>query len=77
VSGSGAGTFVSDVSVTPLRQDVGFQKRRRRLTSNWGAAATHILSCWRRKWLAPDVVAGAGLANNLLEIKRLDKPEAI
>src|SRR5262245_21706277 len=77
VSGPGPGSFVSDVSVTPLRQDVGFQKRRSRLTSNWGAAATHILSGWRRIWLAPGVVAGAGLANNLLEIKRLDKPEAI
>src|SRR5262252_7002153 len=27
VSGSGPCDFVSDVSVTPLRQDVGFQKR--------------------------------------------------
>jgi hypothetical protein len=75
--GPGPGYLVSDVSVNTLRQDVGFQKRRRRITSNCGAAATHILSCWRRKWLAPGVVAGAGLANNLLEIKRLDKPEAI
>src|SRR5262245_12475408 len=77
VSGPGASYFVSDVSVNTLRQDVGFQKRNRRITSNCGASATHILSCWRRKWLAPGVVAGAGLANNLLEIKRLDKLEAI
>jgi hypothetical protein len=77
VSGPGPGSLVSDVSVTTLRQDVGFQKRRMRLTSNCGAAATHILSCRRRRWLAPGVVAGAGLANNLLEIKRLDKLEAI
>jgi hypothetical protein len=77
VSGSGPGPFVSDVPVMTIRQDVGFQKRRRRTTSNWCAAATHILSCLRRRWLAPGVVAGAGLANNLLEIKRLDKPEAI
>src|SRR5262249_17405478 len=77
VSGPGPGSFVSDVSVTPLRQDVGFQKRRRRHISDWATAATHILSCWRRIWLAPGVIAGAGLANNLLEIKRLDKPEAI
>ena len=77
VSRAGPGSLVSDVSVTTIRQDVGFQKRRRRLTSNRGAAATHILSCLRRRWLAPGVVAGAGLANNLLEIKRLDKPEAI
>src|SRR5215470_15047863 len=77
VSGPGPGSFVSDVSVTPLRQDVGFQKRRGRHTSNWGATVTHILSFWRRIWLAPGVIAGAGLANNLLEIKRLDKPEAI
>src|SRR5262245_28842505 len=76
-SGPGPGYLVSDVSVNTLRQDVGFQKRRRRITSNCGAAATHILSCWRRKWLAPGVIAGAGLANNLLEIKRLDKLEAI
>jgi hypothetical protein len=71
VSGPGPGSLVSDVSVTPLRQDVGFQKRRMRLTSNYGAAATHILSCRRRRWLAPGVVAGAGLANNLLEFKAL------
>src|SRR5262245_9974911 len=77
MSGPGPGYLVSDVSVNTLRQDVGFQKRRRRITSNCGAAATHILSCWRRKWLAPGVIAGAGLANNLLEIKRLDKLEAI
>jgi len=48
-----------------------------RLTSNWGAAVTHILARLPSGCLAPGVVAGAGLANNLLEIERFDKPEAI
>jgi len=77
VSGSGSCHLVSDVSVNTLRQDVGFQKCRLTATSNRGGNATHILSRGRRRWIAPGVVAGAGLANNLLEIKRLDKPEAI
>jgi hypothetical protein len=77
VSGSGSCHLVSDVSVNTLRQDVGFQKCRLTATSNRGENATHILSRRRRRWIAPGVVAGAGLANNLLEIKRLDKPEAI
>jgi hypothetical protein len=79
VSGSGSGSchLVSDVSVITLRQDVGYQKCRLNATSNRGENATHILSRRRCRWIAPGVVAGAGLANNLLEIKRLDKPEAI
>ena len=77
VSGSGSCHLVSDVSVKTLRQDVGFQKCRLTATSNRGENATHILSRRRCRWIAPGVVAGAGLANNLLEIKRLDKPEAI
>jgi hypothetical protein len=77
VSGSGSCSFVSDVSVVTLRQDVGFQKCRLTATSNRGGNATHILSWRRRRRLAPVVVAGAELAKNLLEIKRLDKPEAI
>jgi len=77
VSGSGACCHVPDVLVEMLRQDVGFQKRRFAATSNWGANATHILSWLPNGCLAPGVVAGAGLANNLLEIKSFDKPEAI
>ena len=77
VSGSGSCHLVSDVPVKTLRQDVGFQKCRLTATSNRGENATHILSRRRCRWIAPGVVAGAGLANNLLEIKRLDKPEAI
>jgi len=77
MSGSGAGYLVSNVSVKTQRQDVGFQKRSGASLQNWGENATHILSCFHRRWLAPGVIAGAGLANKLLEIKRLDKPEAI
>ena len=77
VPGSGSCHLVSDVSVKTLRQDVGFQKCRLTATSNRGENATHILSRRRYRWIAPGVLAGAGLANNLLEIKRLDKPEAI
>src|SRR5262249_11280587 len=77
VSGSCAGAFLSNVSVMTQRQDVGFKKRRGASLQTGVKNATHILSCFHRRCLAPGVIAGAGLANKLLEIKRLDKPEAI
>jgi hypothetical protein len=76
LSGPGSGSVLSD-SVKMSRQDMGFQKRSFTATSNLGEYVTHILSCFPCGCLAPGVVAGAGLANKLLEIKRLDKPEAI
>jgi hypothetical protein len=62
-SGSGSGHLVSDLPIETPQQD-------------WGENVTQVLS-WFPCCLAPGVVAGAGLANKLLGIKRLDKPEAV
>jgi hypothetical protein len=74
VSGSGSCDFVSDLSVETSRQDMGFQKRSFTATSNWGEYVTQVLAWFPCGCLVPGVVAGAGLANKRLEIKRLDKP---
>jgi hypothetical protein len=75
-SGSGSGHLVSDLPVETSQQDMDFQKRRFTTNSNWGENVIQILS-WLPCCLVPGVIAGAGLANKLLEIKRLDKPEAV
>src|SRR5215510_6992277 len=43
VSGPGPGSLVSDVSVTPLRQDVGFQKRRGALFQTGAPRYPHLV----------------------------------
>jgi hypothetical protein len=71
VSGSGSCHHLPDVSVETLRQDVGFQKRRFTATSNRGENVTPHLVVVSLYVVEPDAPVGAGLANNLLEIKRL------
>ena len=69
-SGSGSGHLVSDLPVERSQHDMGFRQRRVTAISNWGENDTQVL-LWFRYCLAPGVIAGAGLANKLLELSAL------